>query len=168
MHTDKFGQIIYSEDDLLNAYMSNIDFNPKYVLVDKDIQFSPALDLKNAPICVKYEEIDKTIEEFDEILQNIWFIPEKYKEFDVAKYVLDLCKTEEEKQRVAKELLMFEERDMMMLLRYLKYLVDTMRENKIIWGVGRGSSVSSYVLYLLGVHRIDSIYYDLPIEEFLK
>ena len=51
---------------------------------------------------------------------------------------------------------------------FMKYLVDTLRKNNIIWGVGRGSSVASYVLYLLGVHRIDSLYYDLDITEFLK
>ena len=57
---------------------------------------------------------------------------------------------------------------MITLLKYLKYLVDTMRENKIVWGVGRGSSVASYVLYLIGVHKIDSIKYELDIKEFLK
>jgi DNA polymerase III alpha subunit len=53
-------------------------------------------------------------------------------------------------------------------LFYLKYLVDTLRENKILWGVGRGSSVASYVLYLIGVHKIDSLKYNLDIAEFLK
>jgi DNA polymerase III alpha subunit len=48
------------------------------------------------------------------------------------------------------------------------YLVDFMRENKIVWGVGRGSSVASYVLYLIGVHKIDSIQYDLDWTEFLR
>jgi DNA polymerase III alpha subunit len=43
-----------------------------------------------------------------------------------------------------------------------------MRDNNIVWGVGRGSSVSSYVLYLLGVHRVNSLYYDLDIHEFLR
>ena len=57
---------------------------------------------------------------------------------------------------------------MFMLLKYLKYLVDTMRNNNIVWGVGRGSSVASFVLFLIGVHKINSLYYDLPIEEFLK
>jgi DNA polymerase III alpha subunit len=46
--------------------------------------------------------------------------------------------------------------------------VETMRVNNIVWGVGRGSSVASYVLYLIGVHKIDSMYYDLDIEEFLR
>jgi DNA polymerase III alpha subunit len=54
------------------------------------------------------------------------------------------------------------------LLKYLKYLVDVMTENKIIWGVGRGSSVASYVLYKLGVHRIDSMFYNLDVHEFLR
>jgi DNA polymerase III alpha subunit len=57
---------------------------------------------------------------------------------------------------------------MMDMLFFIKYLVDTLRKNKIIWGVGRGSSVASYVLYLIGVHKVDSIKYNLPIEEFFK
>ena len=63
---------------------------------------------------------------------------------------------------------MFQERNLFNLLKYLKYLVDIMRDNNVIWGVGRGSSVASYVLYLLGVHRIDSMYYDLDPGEFLR
>jgi DNA polymerase III alpha subunit len=43
-----------------------------------------------------------------------------------------------------------------------------MRKNNILWGVGRGSSVASFVLYLIGIHRINSLFYNLPIEEFLK
>jgi len=48
------------------------------------------------------------------------------------------------------------------------YFVDTLRKHNILWGVGRGSSVSSYILYLIGIHRIDSIKYNLNIGEFLK
>ena len=47
-------------------------------------------------------------------------------------------------------------------------MVDIMRKNNVVWGVGRGLSVASYVLYLIGVHKIDSLYYDLDIEEFLR
>jgi DNA polymerase III alpha subunit len=57
---------------------------------------------------------------------------------------------------------------MFVLLQYLKYLVDTMRSNNILWGVGRGSSVASFVLFLIGIHRINSLYWDLSIDEFLK
>ena len=71
-------------------------------------------------------------------------------------------------ERCGEELLLYQERDLFNLLRYMKYLVDTMRKNNIVWGVGRGSSVASYVLYLIGIHRIDSIKYNLDINEFLK
>ena len=54
------------------------------------------------------------------------------------------------------------------VLQFLKYMVDTLRENNIVWGVGRGSSVASYVLYLLGVHKVNSIKYDLDPTEFLR
>jgi DNA polymerase III alpha subunit len=95
-------------------------------------------------------------------------MPKEYKEFDIAKYILNLCTHEEEIQRAGKELLMYEKRGMLVLLQYMKYLVDTMRKHDIVWGVGRGSSVASFVLFLIGIHRINSLYYDLDIEEFLK
>jgi DNA polymerase III alpha subunit len=87
---------------------------------------------------------------------------------DIAEYVLGLCRADHELQRVGQELLLYQERNLFDLLRYLKYLVDTLRQNNIVWGVGRGSSVASYVLFLIGVHKIDSLYYNLDIEEFLK
>jgi DNA polymerase III alpha subunit len=74
----------------------------------------------------------------------------------------------EQKVRVTEELTLFAQHNMIPLLKYLKYLVDTMRKNNIVWGVGRGSSVASYCLYLIGVHKIDSIKYSLDIKEFLK
>jgi DNA polymerase III alpha subunit len=64
--------------------------------------------------------------------------------------------------------MLFQERNLFDLLRYLKYLVDVMTENQLIWGVGRGSSVASFVLYKLKVHRINSMYYELDPAEFLR
>ena len=70
--------------------------------------------------------------------------------------------------RVDLELDEFEQRNLSDLLRFLVYFVDTVRTNNIVYGVGRGSSIASYVLYLLKVHRIDSFKYNLDIKEFLK
>ena len=95
-------------------------------------------------------------------------MPDEYKNMDIAEHVLSLFETQTELQRCGQELLLFQERGLFDLLRYLKYLVDVMRENRVIWGVGRGSSVASYVLYKLGVHRIDSMFYDLDPREFLR
>jgi DNA polymerase III alpha subunit len=109
-----------------------------------------------------------SIEQFHQAQQQTWYMPAEYRDLDIARHILDLCSTDAELQRVGEELLLYQERDLFDLLRYLKYFVDTMRTNQVIWGLGRGSSVASYVLYLLGVHRIDSLFYDLSIEEFLK
>jgi DNA polymerase III alpha subunit len=148
--------------------MANTELRLKNVLVSDKIQFDSNLSLEDIPNLIEYAVGDKSIEEFDNINRNNWFIPKEYLEFDIAKYVLDKCTCEAELQRAGEELLMYQERDMFILLRYLKYLVDTMRKHNIVWGVGRGSSVSSFVLYLIGIHRINSLTYDLSIDEFLK
>ena len=100
--------------------------------------------------------------------QNHPLMPVEYYELDIAQYILDQCSTDEELQRAGQELILFQDRDMFILLKYLKYLVDTMRKNNIVWGVGRGSSVASFILFLLGIHKINSLYYDLSIDEFIK
>ena len=71
-------------------------------------------------------------------------------------------------QRVDMEYKLFEKRGMVPVLQFLIYLVDVCKKHNIVLGVGRGRSVASYSLYLLGVHRVDSIKYELDIEEFLK
>jgi len=76
--------------------------------------------------------------------------------------------TTKEWTRVSEEFEEYRQRNMINLLRYMVYLVDFMRENGIVWGVGRGSSVASYVLYLIGVHKIDSIKFGLDWREFLR
>jgi hypothetical protein len=168
MKTDLYGQQIYTENDICELYLKDPLRNLKEVLVEKPIQFADILELSNLPNTTVYTDPQLTIDEFDYNLQNNWLMPEEYKNFDIAKYVLDLCQNDEELQRVGEELILFQEREMFDLLRYLKYFVDTMRANNIVWGVGRGSSVASFVLFLIGVHRINSLYYDLSIEEFLK
>jgi len=104
----------------------------------------------------------------DVYYQSQWFMPEQYKNFNIVEWLFDKCKTVEEKDRVEQELMLYVKLDAYDLLLYLKYLVDVMTDNNIVWGVGRGSSVSSYVLYLIGVHNINSLKYDLDIQEFLK
>lgn len=168
MKRDKYGQMILTEIDLCNLYMKDRTRIIPKSLVDKQIHFSSDLELKNIPVLTEYSEIDLTIEEFDIQNQSNWLMPEEYKNLDIAELVLSRCQTDIERDRVGQELLMFLERNLFTLLQYLVYLVDTMRLNNVVWGVGRGSSVSSYVLYLIGVHKIDSIKYDLDIAEFLR
>ena len=102
-----------------------------------------------------------------EINSKNWFIPKDYCP-DLVAMLYDLCETDIQKDRVSQELELYIKNGMYDTLHVMKYIVDTLRANDIVWGVGRGSSVASYVLYLIGVHKIDSIKYNLPIEEFFK
>lgn len=96
-----------------------------------------------------------------------YLIPDKYLNIDPAEHIINLS-PEHALPRVQQELEMFQARNLFPVLQLMIYIVDTLREQQIVWGVGRGSSVASYCLYLIGVHRIDSIEYDLDITEFLK
>ena len=107
-------------------------------------------------------------EEFDSKNQSNWYFPDQYRDLDIEKHIKDLAKTDQQLSRVEQELELYKKFNLYKVLRYLVYLVDTMRSNNIVWGVGRGSSVSSYVLFLMGVHKVDSIKYGLDIHEFLR
>ena len=97
-----------------------------------------------------------------------WFIPEEYRTMDILDWLYQRCPTPKIRERVVEELRLFAKHDMIPVLKTMKYIVDTLRANNIVWGVGRGSSVASYVLHVIGVHKIDSIKYNIPIEEFFK
>ena len=170
MKTDQYGQIIYNESDLVSMVMRGITVDHlRGMLVESGVTLETASAyLEQVPELVEYAFTDMTVEEFDQMKQNSWHMPDEYKHMDIAEYILSLCDSPARLQRCGEELLLFQERNLFDLLRYLKYLVDTLQANRMIWGVGRGSSVASYVLYLLGVHRIDSMFYDLDAREFLR
>lgn len=172
MNVDNYGIPVYSKDDLIRAiYKGQLDLLDKIYVdsEDKDlIQFNETLKDKGLTELKFYHPIDVSINEFDQLLQKNWLIPEEYKTYDIIDWLYRQCKTVEEKNRVTEELTAYAERDMIMLLKWLKYFVDTCRKEKIVWGVGRGSSVASYVLFLIGVHKINSIKYNLDWHEFLR
>jgi DNA polymerase III alpha subunit len=165
MTSDRYGQLVYCVDDLIDLIMSGHTVDN--LLVDDTVDIND--DVKELlPNLKKYAAPQLTVEEFDQLSQSNWFMPEEYQQLDIAAYVLGLCDNAEQLQRCGQELLLYQERGMFPVLCYVKYLVDVMRTNNLIWGVGRGSSVASYVLYKLGLHRIDSMYYDLDPQDFLR
>lgn len=172
MITDKFGQLIFSESDLVDHLMKEPTAKLSGFMVDTPgLLERAAYYLDNIPDLLVWDFLEndtKSVPKFDFELQDKWHIPEEYCNMDIAAYVLSLCDDETQLQRCGEELLLYQERNLFSLLKFLHYLVITMTENKVIWGVGRGSSSSSYVLYKLGVHGIDSLYYQIPIEEFLR
>ena len=174
MKYNQFGQAYTDTNELFELLYENPDLDISRFQVEDPGQYNQAREItySDFPIVQRYMPIDLKeevpVELFDHYQQQTWYMPEEYKKLDIAQWVMDQCDTEPKLQRVGQELLLYQERDLFNLLRYLKYFVDTMRTNQVVWGLGRGSSVASYVLYLIGVHKIDSMYYDLDVTEFLR
>jgi hypothetical protein len=140
MKTDQYGQIIYNESDLVSMIMR--DATIEGMLVEPGVTLETASAyLEQVPDLVEYAFTDMTVAEFDVMKQNSWHMPDEYKHMDIAEYILSLCDSDEKLQRCGQELLLFQERNLFDLLRYLKYLVDTLQSNNMIWGVGRGAQV---------------------------
>lgn len=97
-----------------------------------------------------------------------WNMPEQYQDLDLESYFAVRITTGEQIQRVMQELDLFQKNGLEPMLKFMIYMVDIMQENHIVWGVGRGSSVSSYLLFLIGLHSVDAIKYNLDIREFIK
>jgi len=173
MTSNQYGELIFSAADIFDAAMSGKNVTDlSGLMVDHSVDLAQLLELIPDRLAVttwKFsQDSAQSIEEYDQQQQQTWYMPVEYQQLDIAAHVLSLCNTAEQLQRAGEELLLYQDRNLFDLLRYLKYLVDIMKQHSVVWGVGRGSSVASYVLYLLEVHRIDSMFYDLDPREFLR
>ena len=172
MKSNQYGEIILDETDLCDLIMQGCDVTQMKCVIDPGVDIESAIDLIEDPgqlvTWTFPDDSDISVPDWDSAQQRRWHMPDQYQQLDIAEHMIAMCDTPEKLQRVGHELLLYQERGLFDLLRYLKYLVDVMRDNRVIWGVGRGSSTASYVLYLLGVHQIDSMYYDLDVGEFLR
>ena len=147
-----------TQEQLIQGIMRHGPDILEHCLCSDDLtQYVNRLDLERLQYPVPPKEIDA----------NHWFIPKDYCP-NLTEMLYALCETDAQRDRVSQELELYIKHGMYDILHVMKYIVDTLRENNVVWGVGRGSSVASYVLYLIGVHKIDSIKYKLPIEEFFK
>jgi DNA polymerase III alpha subunit len=147
-----------TQEQLIQGIMRHGPDILEHCLCSDDLtQYVNRLDLERLQYPVPPKEIDS----------NHWFIPKDYCP-NLTEMLYALCETNAQRDRVSQELELYIKHGMYDILHVMKYIVDTLRENNVVWGVGRGSSVASYVLYLIGVHKIDSIKYKLPIEEFFK
>lgn len=100
--------------------------------------------------------------------QSQWQMPAEYQNLDIAELLIGRCEDSAELERMAQELILFQDQDLFPLLRYLHWMVSVFNQHNIVMGVGRGSSVASFALYKLGVHRVNSLKWNLDITEFLK
>lgn len=171
MEINDYGAVFLTPEELFESIYANKLKTFKNIYLDKQTvdQFNAAKNTNkdNFDFLSTYADPELSVEEFDLVNQNDWLMPDEYKTMDIETFLVQHS-PKENYGRLIEEIQLFRQHNMIDLLRYLKYLVDTMRANNIVWGVGRGSSVASYCLYIIGVHKIDSIKYNLDIKEFLK
>mgnify|MGYP000005529754 len=169
MRLDKFGNPIFNTQDIFKFLYQGKLTNLKDLTVDYTEDIEKLEQVAGFTFSRFNDQLDSiSIEDFDQALQSDWFMPAEYKEFDVEEWCVNRCTTKQQKERVYDEMEAYRNRNMIPLLQWTKHFVDTCNENGIVWGVGRGSSVASFVLYLLGVHQIDSVKYNLDWQEFLR
>ena len=168
MRIDNLGIPVFSSSDVFDLlYQGKLDILPKILTEPNDAEVKQFNEHSETITLQEYQEPQLSKTEFDSLMQSSWNMPDKYKTLNIEEWLLDSC-PEQNRQRLVEELEAYKARNMLDLLRWLKYFVDTCRKEGIVWGVGRGSSVASYVLYLIGVHKIDSLKYNLDWREFLR
>ena len=167
---NNWGDCVYDEQSIIEHLYQNPAADISKLYIENTEQYLAALaelgiDL---PIIKGEPQHDETPEEFDSRLQSQWHMPANYGELDVLKYLLERCQTDQERERVKTEYELFQKKNFTKVLQFLIYFVDTLRANNVVWGVGRGSSVASFCLFLIGVHKINPLLYNLDHREFLR
>lgn len=169
---DPQGQMIYTTDQIADELLYRPDLNIGNFYVADCREYEKSLKALMAdfprPRIYDVTDLDLETEEFDRKKQSQWLMPEEYQNLDILNWMLSEVSSDQERDRIRQEFELYQKHDLVNLLRLLKYLTDVFRKNKIIQGVGRGSSVSSYCLYIIGIHKIDSIKYQLDITDFLR
>jgi DNA polymerase III alpha subunit len=163
------GDCIFKEQDAIDLLYTDPTFDISKLFFEDTEQYNSSLKELGIDLpVINKVPIRSTITEFDHQNINNWHMPEKYYQIDVLGWLLDKCQNDDEKTRVQMEYKLFEQKEFIKVLQFLLYFVDTLRENNIVWGVGRGSSVASFCLFLIGVHKINPLLYNLDITEFLR
>ena len=163
------GDCIFTEQDAIDLLYTNPDFDISKLFFELTEQYKNSikdtgLDLQQLQTVPKRSTPAKV----DETNIANWYMPQKYYDLNVLEWLLNKCQNDTEKKRIQQEYLLFEKKKFIKVLQFLIYFIDTLRANNIVWGVGRGSSVASFCLFLIGVHKINPLQYDLNITEFLR
>ena len=168
MRLDKYSNPVFSEQDLFDALYKGQTLSSE-IFVESNDEIKSLEATAELKFWKPLDDYDISLEEYDSSLQTDWNMPDEYKTLDIEAWLYEQTPPwDPQHTRVAEELEAYKARNMLDLLRWLKYFVDTCSKENIVWGLGRGSSVASYVLFLIGVHSIDSIKYNLDWQEFLR
>ena len=163
------GDVIFTEQDVIDLLYTDPDFDISKLFFADSETYNKSLKQLGIDLPLINTVPDREpLDQFDQKNINNWHMPERYYNIDVKQWLLEKTQTEEERDRVLIEYSLFEQKKFVKVLQFLIYFVDTLRANNIVWGVGRGSSVASFCLFLIGVHKINPLLYNLDYREFLR
>src|SRR6056300_545481 len=108
MIKNKFGELVYSKQDIMSLIMQGHSINN--IIVDSTVTLDNSLlDNPLIPLTEMYDTV--SVPQFDYMNQQEWMMPNEYKQLDIAEYLLGLCKTDSELPRVGQELLLYNEKN---------------------------------------------------------
>ena len=169
MQLDKYSNPIFNEHDLFGALYKGYQFSADDTMLVERTESVKELEKQIGFKFIPPYETHFELADFDQACQSYWNMPDEYKTLDIENWLFEQSPPwDPQHTRIVEELEAYKARNMLDLLRWLKYFVDTCSKEGVVWGVGRGSSVASYVLFLIGVHSIDPIKYNLDWREFLR
>ena len=163
---DDNGNVVYFTNALIELlYRGEIPAEILYPKDDPDVVAFNKFSYENFDDI--YYSLPESLPSLEE-RKNFWFYPDSYNEINLYDYFGAKCNSQKEVERVVMEIQLYEEKGFDKFLRFCIFLSEKIEENGWVIGVGRGSSCASYLLYLLKIHLVDSIKYNLDIKEFLK
>ena len=176
MTVDEYGQVYLATSEIINKIYSDPLFDSTSAFIDdhlelrKHSQFHKHFEIKSQPEATK-PDMDPI--DYHKLLSEDWHMPADYKSLDIQNYCYERLQKlnlsdEIYIKTLEEELAEFKKRNMTNVLKFMIYLMQVIKEKDIVTGAGRGSSVSSLVLFLIGVHYIDPIKYSLSYKEFLR
>lgn len=162
--TDR-GEVVYRHSGLIRKLIQNDSLEGVIAHTNDDVKRMIASGVK----LIEWSEGEP-----EGIPENCfeWNIPQSYLDLDWIEY----CGKRLEdggfgpsyERRFLEEVDLAIERGMDDFIRTIIYVVETAKENRIVLGVGRGSACASLIMYLIGVHRVDPVEYEIPVSEFFK
>lgn len=168
---DDYGDIKVSVDEVINGLLNGVTTSNVYVTdedeVNKYVESCTKLGIDGSKLLLPVVH-DMPSDDYLKSKAKSWMIPKEYFDIDIIEYLSSRCTSEDQLLRVINELNAFIERDQVEILHVMIYIVDFLKENNIVWGVGRGSSVASFCLYLIGINRINPLEFDIPMSDFFK
>lgn len=172
MTVDDYGRVVLSSDEMITLLYEGRELTDDILAEASDeiTRYNELCRLNDKLGHLIPIAAPKSIspEEDHEQRQTRWFMSDKYLDLDVWAELQGRCTDGAQRLRLEMERAEYERRGLVPLLRLMMFLVDEFRRRKVVWGVGRGSSVASFTLYLIGIIKINPMLYGLEISDFLK